>query len=112
MGKKEKGEEVVETSNELEFKKAKGKLALRLTFGVFVLSIAFAVLSVIVCTRVYRKNLLEQIASDNCVIAQGISDSISQKVDCTVYADKLVEIFKSMTKAELDDQYAEGYYHE
>lgn len=109
MGKEEKGKEVMETSNELEFKKAKGKLALRLTFGVFLLSIAFAVMSVIVCTRVYRKNLLEQIASDNCVIAQGISDSVSQQVDCTVYADKLVEIYKSMTKAELEDQYAEGY---
>lgn len=109
MSKEEKGREVVETSNELEFKKAKGKLTLRVTFGVFLLSIAFAVLSVIVCSRVYRKNLLDQIASDNCVIAKGISDSISQRVDCTVYADKLVDIYKSMTKAELEDQYAESY---
>ena len=109
MSKIEKSNEVVVASNELEFKKVKGRLALRLTFGVFLLSMVFAALSVIVCTRVYRKNLLEQIASDNCVIAQGISDSISQKVDCTVYADKLVRIFKSMTKEELENQYAEGY---
>ena len=58
MGKKEKGKEVEVISNELEFKKAKGKLALRLTFGVFLLSMAFAAISVIVCTRVYRQNLL------------------------------------------------------
>ena len=65
MSKIEKGKEADLASNELEFKKAKGRLALRLTFGVFMLSMAFAALSVIVCTRVYRKNLLEQIASDN-----------------------------------------------
>ena len=92
-----------------QLKQVKGSLAIRLTVAAVVICVIFALISVAVSVTIYKNNAINQTASDNNMIAKGLAHALSLEVDCTACADKVVDVYKSMSKEELDDQSQPAY---